>query len=546
MNQDLLNQLLKALPLHSEEDDLREEIPEAALQKVLPGEAGTATLRIVRRLFESCGLLDARLLNRGVWAFVSFPAALAGHSLLQTLATPGQSLFEPDYWRQGTSDVEEQRKMLNQIETRRVRLHPENAAPPIRYVYVAWGFIRLGGHFLLHHREDKSRPDTRNYVLPGGRVKPGDLPVESQTAEGLRQMHASHSGLMMAAFPKTLARELREETGLLAGEDYQASERVVLAPYRRVEGAGNKHAYTEYLIALYDIALTPEGEVKLLETVSADSDKLVWFSVGDLSSPIGRADGKSAFIDAMKVQYGKTLEDFLNSIPSSSNLPFRFSERSEAVELPIASGQPIRIGETGKEKPLQLELPDAETAFLAMAAMHTKGIDVQANNRHVWLFPGGWVKAESIFARETMTHLAATLGKHALPLVEIVRDDFCRVTVEPDVLFFNDAAFRYRLTPNSGQRGILELTFRAPASDFNSEVRQELEISLPSKMVNSLRNIAAGGVRAGGLETCLYSDETLKKNFKEMLDDRSRPLGLRKLVRQAANLYQISVLPLEE
>ena len=88
MKLDLLNRLLQALPLYSEEDDLREEVPESALLERMQDESGAEILTCVRRILEACALLDQRLLADGKWAFVSFPAALFGHSLVQTLSTP--------------------------------------------------------------------------------------------------------------------------------------------------------------------------------------------------------------------------------------------------------------------------------------------------------------------------------------------------------------------------------------------------------------------------------------------------------------------------
>ena len=151
--------LLDALPLHSEEDGLREEISEPELIKRVTGKDGSGVVRCVRRLFEACGLLDARLLNDGRWAFVSFPASLFGHSLIQTLATSGQQVFPGSYWRSDLDDdIEEQRRLLSELENRREELHPTHSPIPIRFVYVAWGLIRLGDSFLLHRREDRLRP----------------------------------------------------------------------------------------------------------------------------------------------------------------------------------------------------------------------------------------------------------------------------------------------------------------------------------------------------------------------------------------------------
>ena len=302
-----LRQLLDLLPLYSEEDDLREAVPEVELLEQLSVSFGRpaaqANLAVVRRLFEALCLLDLRVLQQRVWAFSSFSAFLAAQSLLQTLSTPDQRLCEADYWRTaaevGNTAIEEQRVLLHQLESRRARFHPTKSAEPIRYVYVAWGLLRLGGLFLLHHREDLTRPNVKNYVFPGGRFKPSDLPLKQQTPNILRRLHCSQSATALEALPSTLERELLEELGIRSGEHFSAAPRQILAPYRRVEGTGNKHAYTEYVLALYEVRLTAEGETQLLATVADKNDKLSWFSAEDLANPLGRADGKTAFIDAL-------------------------------------------------------------------------------------------------------------------------------------------------------------------------------------------------------------------------------------------------------
>lgn len=539
MESNHLRGLLDALPLYSEEEDLREEIPESELLERLPGEAGAATISLVRRLFEACSLLDARSLRHGKWAFVSFPASLAGHSLLHTLSTPGQSLFESDYWRQGGLNVEEQRQFLHQIETRRVALHPTKSAQPVRYVFVAWALIRLGNNFLLHHREDKTRTEEKNYVFPGGRVKPCDLDLECQTPEGLRSFHSSRSAVAMEALPATLRREIREETALAEGEDYDAVPRIALDPYRQVNGAGNGHAYTEYSISLFDVRLTPAGEVKLL---AACDEKLAWFTIQDLLAPTGRVDGKAAFVDALKSHLGEGLADFLEGTPSSSTLRFRYASRADAVELPVEPGQPVAVGETGKEKLINAGVSGDELSMLLLSASLAKGIAVNAADQHVRVFQGGWLKAESEIARATLKGLAAKLFECGLPILDLVRDSTFRLSVAPDVLFFRDAAFSYRLSNEGAQgNGILEFELKIPPSPFFEEISARQSISLKSSMVKSLEAIAGGGVGPGGLEKVGYTDETLKKNFKEMIDDRAKLLGLRKMVRQSQKTYKISI-----
>jgi 8-oxo-dGTP pyrophosphatase MutT (NUDIX family) len=542
MNLDLLNRLLQALPLYSEEDDLREEVPESDLLERLPGEGGAEVLMCVRRVLEACALLDQRVLANGKWAFISFPAALFGHSLVQTLATPGQQIFESDYWRSDQrSAIEEQRALLKQLEGRRVRFHPTKSPEPVRFVFVACGLVRLGGKFLLHHREDSTRPDIKNYVLPGGRFKPGDLPLDLQIPDTLRKLHSSGSQIAINALPITLSRELPEELGLQLGEDCHASKRVILDPYRRVEGSQNKHAYTEYVLALYEISLTPDGEARLLDRIANSGDTLVWFSIEDLVDPTGRADGKRAFIDALEQHFGNGLPQFLASIPSSSTTPYRFDTRANMIQLPALRGDPVLIGETGKEKPKSIEFAEECHALLLLMGAHAKGLVLLPDQAHLRLLPGGWVKANSEAARAVLDQLQATLMAEDLPLIQQAGEHFVRLAVDPEFLFFGEGLFSYRLLAQDDSRGVVELEFNLPASFWSGAAVWPLLVSVAPSMLRSLDAIESGDIGPGELERFGYTDETMKKNCKEMLDEKVRALGLRKLVRQASKRYQISV-----
>lgn len=544
MENNLFSCLLEALPLHSEEDDLREEVPEDELLKRLPQPEGAGIVACVRRLFESCGLLDSSSLSEGKWAFVSFPASLLGHSLLQTLATPGQQLFAGDYWRSTHSDdVEEQRTMLNNIETRRKDLHPTCSPGPIRFVHVAWGIIRLDDKFLLHHREDRLRPYVKNYVFPGGRFRFLDLPPEKQHPETLRQLHKGGSSLAATTLEKTLCRELKEELGLRFGEDWTATVRLVLKPYRKVEGARNAHALTEYQITLFDIALTPEGEMRLLDRIDDNPDKLIWFSVADLIRATGRTDGKRAFIDALFDQFRAKdqLRKFFESVPSSSTIEYQFTDQAEAVELPASPGMPILIGATGKEKARHIELNEEEHALLLVFGVWGKGLELETEPGHISLIPGGWAKVKSEKAQKTLANLQARLVVEDLPLLQRVGEHYVRLSVHPRHLFFSGKMFGYQLPTEGDQRLQIDIESRLPKSLW---ARGQLfafgSIPLPKKMLESLAAIASATVGPGGLERFGYSDETMKKNCKEMLDKKTREIGLRKLVRLSAKRYQLS------
>jgi len=295
------------------------------------------------------------------------------------------------------------------------------------------------------------------------------------------------------------------------------------------------------VIALYDISLTPEGEARLLDHIGRNGGKLVWFSIDDLMDPTGRPDAKRAFIDALAQQYGNQLPDFLSGVPSSSTIQYRFVTRAQAVELPGSASGAILIGETGKEKPRPIAMSQDEHILLLLLGVHGKGLNLSPDPAHLSLLPGGWLKAESDLARSALAQLQAKLTAEDLPLLQQAWEGFVRISVDPEVLFFGERLFSYRLLPADDSKGVVELKLELPASIWSAATGWSLSIPVAPNMLRSLEAIESGHVGPGGLERFTYSDETMKKNSKEMLDEKSRDLGLRKLVRQANKLYKISV-----
>jgi 8-oxo-dGTP pyrophosphatase MutT (NUDIX family) len=257
--------ILNHLPHYAEEGNLCTSV---AVQDVINSiskdakvseDVATALVAMVQRLFASLALLERQQLQQGRWQFVSFPAQLLAHSLLCVLADESQDLLGTHYWEQGghrpEDVIEEQRHLLRTLESHRVRGHQRQSAAPIRFVYVAWGIIKLDGRFLLHHREDKARRKIGNYVFPGGRFNLTDLPPASQTASLLPRLQCAASPEALANLRNTFIREMQEETGLIHDEHYNFHLWRSLKPYREVEGSRNNHAYTEYMILFSSFGL---------------------------------------------------------------------------------------------------------------------------------------------------------------------------------------------------------------------------------------------------------------------------------------------------
>jgi len=534
-----LQTLAHALPIHAEEGSFRECIAEDQFLAVVADagttDAGQATLAVVRRLLETLCLLDAAELENGNWAFVSFPAYLLGRSLLESLSTTGQTLFEAGYWNQTGSPapslVEEQRRLLAQVESRRIRFHPTGNAAPIRVVYVAWGVIRLGGDFLLVHREDDHRRDIKNYVFPGGRLNLTDLPTELRNPASLRALRENDMALAVPGLENTLKRELAEELDLRPELDYRAAPHRVLEPFRKLEGARNNHAYTQYHITLNSIHLSTEGEVRLLDKVSC-GEGFAWFTLDDLLAPPGRPDGKAVFIDALREEFPHDLSDFLGGIPDSSGTPYRLTGETQAVDLPSAPCMPFRIGKTGKEKDHANPLDTDELALLWTLAAHARGMALKVDESRIKLLGGGW--ARLVEAEATTRRLISKLAGMGLPLVQMVSDTYARVAIDPAIAYFAESAYRYHLDDRT-----LHLSLSLTTEPW--ALNQDIEKSLPldPTLTLALRAIEKDGRLWKGDK--MLEGKDFDRELREKLDKPLRTLGLRKLVRIDREDYVIDV-----
>lgn len=545
---DILKAIVRFLPLHAEEGNIREAIDEAELRSKLRNFAasdgeGAATLALVKRLFQSLSLLDERELLNHRWAWVSFPASLLGRSLLETLAQPEARVFERDYWQQGAHRpadiVEAQRGLLKELETRRVSSVGEKANS-IRVVHVAWGVVRLGNQFVMVHREDKKRPDAKNYVFPGGRMNMNDLPVERQAPSSLRELFSVQSELAGKCLQKTLEREISEELGLRP-EHYRAGLQQTIPPYKTVEGAANNHGLSEYNINLYQINLTPEGELALLDKIANSREQLALFNLDDLVQQ-KTPDGKTAFIDALIQAWGGRLATQLGAWPDSSGCSYRFTAETDAIDVPFSAGAPLLVGKTGKEKPLDLGFEEREAELLQLLVRYARNLPAQVDQEQAMYVGNGWLKCIAPDIQGLAIHLANKLAQAGYPILD-VHEPFVRINVKPELQFISADAYRYELTEQDEEAGEIRLILQQYPGDFSSQPERAKSLPLTANMMRELRAIEEG--RCPLKEMGQSSDDPnrvddLKKRLRVQLDQRL-DMGLRKLVRTEDNTFRLSI-----
>ncbi|KXB29297.1 hypothetical protein AT959_15095 [Dechloromonas denitrificans] len=530
----LLNVVLSMLPLHAEEGRQRESLLEVDLVSALIVQGSTteetalSLSYTLRRQFEALSLLDPLELRGGKWAFISFPASLLGRSWLATLATPSQVLLPTDYWEQGDGRPpevkEEQRSLLHQIEVGRLKFNPH--AETIRTVHVAWAFIRLGNNFLMHHREDKKRPGEKLYVLPGGRFNLTDLPVEVQERHNiLKAIFDPESETVAQHIARTLERELEEEAGLQRDIHYTYTPLPPSLPiYREVNGAGNRHAYTSYRFNLFQIKLTPTGETHLLDRVSTSADKLTWFSAADIAAP-QRADGATAYVDALRQAWGDGLEKRLLNVLDSSFSPLPYNDESCMLDLPGYPGKSFYSGKPGKEKPIALisTLDQQEWQLLMLMSWHARGFPIEKANG-IKLLANGWIKVIEII------RLTKGLQEKIQPvmpnLIEIREDRYASLRISPDILFLPAELFFYKIAGSNKLGGELRLERQKIQTPWGCLQAGHYEKNVTGKTMTTLRELEKGEDPDGDWE----------RNLREQFSEGVRGIGLRRLWSSKGNI----------
>lgn len=530
--QGLFRVLLDALPLHAEEDAVREIVPEHDLVVQLSlrcGSADAARLFVVtiRRLLDSLGLLNHPDLLEGAWSFVSFPASLLARSILETLATEDHSFVDPGHWAQAgrlqDELIEGQREILRRIEIRRVSSHSGRPANPIRTVHVAWGLIKLGGRFPLKTREDRERPGFGRFVFPGGRLRVLDLPLQNRSAAGLRKLYSVSSPLANAALATTLARELDEELDLKPDE-YDAKLHRNLSPYQKLEGAANSHAYSNYNVGVFVVNLTRSGTLKVLDRVGSNPTVWAWFSPSEIAVA-KRADGKSAFVDALMAEFGNQVEQFLrDEVPDSGTIPPAYTAETDAVDLPRQAGEPLIRGASGKERPLHFSPTQREWELLMVLGWHCRGLEVRMRGGAITQLGGGWLRLNDADLIETSRGMARRLDACGFPVLEVDSIGHCRLSIESTLVYFHPELFEYRWLDEDEDKSVL-LRIKEIDTTWATLVGAELRIRLTKSLTRNLRDAEDGKVPEGDIS------RECRTHFES-----AKALGLRKFISTKADI----------
>ncbi|MDP2902275.1 MAG: NUDIX hydrolase [Methylovulum sp.] len=451
----LIKTLLQNLPRYAEEEGDFYSVPREALidalyhQRSLERAVAENTVALIETLLDTLAVLNTTYLQKGEWCFVSFPAQLLALSTLTALSDAESRLFAPNFWNtQGISNDKRNQQLdsLRFIENARYDNHAGQQAQAIRYCYVAWSIIKLDGRILFYQREDTQKRFDKtagDYGLIGGRANQSDVPLSDKAAL-LQALQSPHSELIKNALPETLKRELREEAGLLFESHYTFKPWRCLKPYRQVQGTAPNHALTEYYLNIFQIDLTLEGYLFLLQKIKTD-ERLTWFSIEDMVRG-ATTDGKLAYIKALYEDFAddkSALAAALIALPGSFAGRYLFQPQKYGLTLPIDHQMPLLAGVLGKEKPLDLCLTERQFAILLGLASHLRGFEFACVEETITFHPFGWIglKPCSSLQSELISLAGALKGTDLI--IENQGDTLFRLSIAPDVVYFDERLFSF-------------------------------------------------------------------------------------------------------
>ncbi len=298
----------------------------------------------------------------------------------------------------------------------------------------------------------------------------------------------------------------------------------------RSEGAGARHAYSEYQIVIYQLQLTRSGFFALMQCLR-NSSVLVTFSPAELAQGF-KSDGKVAFVNALQAEWQDdlaTLATVLDSIKDSYRESNADNIINEPVTLPV--DKPLfLIGKTGSERELPINWDDERCQLLLALGWHRRGLSLSLNEG-VQAYPYGWLIINNEAICQRLLEMAEQLADWDIPLIECTDGVAFRLNLAIDAVFFADSLFQVQFIQECKRIGV-ELTIESLITPIGTLRANALFIPLSAKLTRELSQVAT---------TQVYQVENpnLSGLVRREIEKSTQLMGLRKLVRQDAGVYMM-------
>ncbi|MDP1970146.1 MAG: NUDIX hydrolase [Methylobacter sp.] len=552
MSANLIQALISHLPRYAEEEGDFYSVPREALinalcrQHQLDRAIAENTINLIETLLDTLAVLNTANLQKGEWCFISFPAQLLATSLLTAMSDNESRFFADNFWNtQGIADAKknQQREVLSIVEDRRYEHHSSHSAKPIRYIYVAWGIIKLDGNILFYQREDtQKRFDKKagDYGLIGGRLNQHDVPGDMDMPVLLVELQSANSGLIKQALPDTLKREISEEVGLVFERHFRFKPWRSLKPYRQVQGSAPNHALTEYYLDIFQVELTLEGYLFLQQQIKRD-DRLVWFAIDDVAKG-ETVNGKIAYVKALVDDFDDdrlALKTGLLALPDSFSAGYLFDPPKYGLTLLIDAEKPLLAGALGKEKPFDLVLTPRQLSVLLGLAAHCRGFEFATVEENIIFHPYGWIDVKNNPMLQAELKQLAELFKGTDLIIENHHDVLFRLSINPDVVYFDEALFTYSVHNADliGTKTKIPVSIERKAFAMAlgmTKVKAEV-FNVTLEFAHKLQQLSEKQFSSDN-EEAVKIEDTYKKGLHR--DSKFSALGLRGLIRREAGVIK--------
>ena len=540
---------IKNLPYYSEEENSASRVRKEKLITDFGSELSSddnhlaaSVVAFVENLLSCLSLLDPEELENGYWKFVSHSAQLCALSILNTLADPQQKLLPSEFWHTNVGDTEkqQQKKVLQNLEDRRYanHLNGSSAVPPIRFVYVAWAIIKIDDKFLFHQREAVEH--ATEYGLVGGRAKLSDLKkVVGETVakeELLATIQSPSADLMFQALEFTLSRELLEEANISLDKDhYEITSWRDLKPYQKCMGPAPIYALTQYFIRLYTIKLSTPGYFAMCNQMK-QSNCLIACSLAEIEKGKTADNANTLRIEALYDDFNdrRELRQTLEKMEPSYCNCYKFNNESDAIIFSLKND--LLQGNSGKEKPLLLSnLTQKQRGLLLALAIHAKGFPLELNNsQEVRLHKFGWFEIRNAELQNDLRELSETLRQSECPLIEVENTNYYRISMPPNLLFFDPEYYNFHLKPTKNGKGLLIVKRERLSTPLGCSESEQIDIRVASTLFPQLQSVLS----ADRLHT--MEDENLPNKVRKSMAEKYMPFGLRLLLMSNDSYYSFS------
>jgi hypothetical protein len=282
------------------------------------------------------------------------------------------------------------------------------------------------------------------------------------------------------------------------------------------------------------------GYLFLLKKIKTD-ERLAWFSIEEMARG-ETADGKMAYIKALFddfVDDRSALEAELIALPESFTSHYLFQPPKYGLTLPIDHKMTLLAGVLGKEKPLDLSLTDSQFAILLGLAAHLRGFEFATIEKTITLHPFGWIEVNNNSVLKSELISLAGLLKDTDLIIENNRDLFFRLSICPDVVYFDERLFSFTAKQddlNSIQTKIPVIIQRDSYETAFGKVKDKVEeFKLTLEFAHKLKSLTVHQFSTEN-EEAVKIEDTYKKGLHK--EPRFLTLGLRSLIRRESGIVK--------